>query len=156
MSRVQPKTIPAQERKELLDELWSLVVCLETRDEIENFFRDLLSETESVMLARRVRIARLLLEGKSYEDICELMNASEGTIASVHRWLQGRNEGYATILPRLEKELGTQRKEREKHIKQREAGSFEWLKKRYPLHFLLFNLLDLSDKPTTKRKKKKS
>lgn len=154
MPRVQPKTISREEKRELLNEFWSLVVLLDTREEIENFFKDLLSETESLMLARRIRIARLLLEGKSYEDIRIAMQTSYVTIAGVHRWLQGRNEGYARMLPRLEKELAVQKKAARSQHAQREVGSFEWLKKRYPLHFLLFNLLDLSERPTTTHKKK--
>lgn len=152
---MQPKTISKNEKNKLLNELWSLVTLLETKEEIENFFRDLLSETEAVMLARRIRIARLLLEGKSYEDIRNIMNASHITIAGIHRWLQGRDQGYALMLPRLKKELELQRKAKEREFRQKQPFTFEWLRRRYPLHFLLFNLLDLSEKPVTRRKKRK-
>ena len=144
MPRTQPKKIPYDERQKLLNELWSLVSLLKTREEIKNFFRDLLSETEEVMLARRIRIARLLLEGKSYENIRESMHTSYVTIAGVHRWLQRGSEGYKDMLPRLEKELEKQQNLQTKRREQREPFTFEWLKKRYPLHFLLFNLLDRS------------
>ena len=154
MPRIQPKTIPFSERRELLNELWSLVTLLETKEEIENFFKDLLSETELVMLSRRIRAARMLLEGKSYEDIREAMKMSYATIAGVHNWLQRGSKGYAQILPKLGKELVLQKKARQKQIVQREFGSFEWLKKRYPLHFLLFNLLDLANTPTSKRRRR--
>ncbi len=154
MPRVQPKTISKDERRNLLNELWSLVILLETREQIENFFRDLLSETEAIMLARRIRIARFLLEGKSYDDIRNAMHTSHITIAGVHKWLQGRDGGYAQILPRLKKELELQQKAGERELQQRQPLTFGWLKKRYPLHFLLFNLLDSSEKPATKRKKR--
>lgn len=144
MPRVQPKTIPYGERQTLLNELWSLVALLKTKEEIRNFFRDLLSETEELMLARRIRIARFLLEGKSYENIRENMHASDVTIAGVHRWLQRGSEGYKNMLPQLEKELEKQRNQQIKQREQRQPFTFAWLKKRYPLHFLLFNLLDSS------------
>lgn len=152
MPRKQPKYIDADEKQYLLNEFWSMVLLLETRDEIKNFFRDLLSETEAIMLARRIHIARMLLQGESYDDIQKELKAGSGTIASVHRWLQGRNEGYAKLLPKLEKELVLQSKERQKKSAQAEFGSFEWMKRRYPMHYLLFNLLDLKDQPRTKRK----
>ncbi len=154
MSRVQSKKIPKNEKQELLNEFWSLVVLLKTREEIENFFRDLLSESETIMLARRIRVAKMLLQEKSYEDISKGMQMSHITIANVHKWLQGRNEDYTQIFPRLVKELEAQKKTKAKKIAQQEVGSFQWIKKRYPLHFLLFNLLDeFSEKPAAKRKK---
>lgn len=151
MPRVQPKTISKSEKYELLNELWSLVALLKTREEIKNFFRDLLSETEEVMLARRIRIARFLLEGKSYENIRESMHTSYVTIAGVHRWLQRGSEGYKNMLPQLEKELEKQRNQQAKTREQRQPFTFAWLKKRYPLHFLLLNLLDSSGKDRKSR-----
>ncbi len=153
MSRTQPKKISGNEKKDLLDELWSMITLLETKKEIENFFCDLLSESESIMIARRIRIARMLLEGKSYDIINNSMNAGYGTIANVHQWLQGKNEGYLLVLPRLKKELLKKMKKREKQMEQKQSFSFEWIKKRYPLHFILYNILDKSDDLTTKRKK---
>ena len=100
MPRVQPKTISKEDKRQLLNEFWDLVELARTRRDIENFFRDLLSETEAVMLARRVRIAKMLLDERTYDDIRKTMNTSYVTIASVHRWLQGRNEGYMAILSR--------------------------------------------------------
>lgn len=152
MPRKQPKTLSREDRDELLDELWSMITLLNTKEEIENFFKDLLSETEAVMLARRIRIARFLLEGKSYDDITELMNAGPTTIASVHRWLQGSNEGYIKALPRLKKELEKKEHRKKKNQRLKDPFSLERMKKRYPFHFLLLNMLDLRDDETTKRK----
>ena len=153
MSRKQPKNLTRKEREELLDELWSMVILLNTKEEVKNFFKDLLSETESVMLARRIRVARLLLEGKSYDEIQEVMKSGPGLIANVHRWLQGDNRGYITLVPRLEKELKKADNREKKREKLKDPFSLERLKKRYPLHFLLLNLLDLKDGETLKRSK---
>lgn len=145
MSRMQPKSLSKQELNEFFEEFWTMVASLETKDEVKNFFRDLLSETEALMLARRIRIAKLLLRGISYEDITKTIRASEGTIAHVHRWLQSGFGGYKTSLPRLEqileKKILAEKKKREQMI----PYSFAWLKRRYPLHFLLFNLFDRGD-----------
>ena len=154
MPRVQPRNLSPDEKQDLLDEFWNTVLLLETKEEIENFFRDLLSETEAVMISRRVRIARLLLEGRSYDDIQDLLHTSPTTIADVHDWLQKDDDVCVAILQKLQKELARKRKLRSKESAQREYGSFEWLKKRYPMHFLLFNLLDLRDRPQTRRGKR--
>lgn len=154
MPRKQPKTISKRERDDLLDELWSMVILLNTKEEVKNFFKDLLSETESIMLARRIRIARFLLEGKSYDEIQEVMKSGPGTIAGVHRWLQGSNQGYLKVVPRLRAELDKKINRQEKAEKLKDPFSLERLKKRYPLHFLLLNLIDLKDSETKVRKLK--
>lgn len=141
MARKQPKSIPYNERKQMLSTLWTMIALLETRDDVENFFRDLLSETEAIMLARRIMIATHLLEGASYDDICTDLKASPVTVASVHRWLQ-QGRGYQNLLPKLQKEQERQEKVLEKKFASREQSPFEWMKRKYPLHFLLFNLID--------------
>lgn len=146
MPRVQPKSLSRKELSEFFEEFWAMVASLETKDEVRNFFRDLLSETEALMLARRLRIAKLLLKGISYEDITKAIHASEGTIAQVHRWVQSGFGGYKASLPRLEQILEKREKARENQREQMVPYSFAWLKRRYPLHFLLFNLFDQDNK----------
>lgn len=142
MPRIHPKTISFEEKKKLLNELWSMVALLENRDQVENFFKDLLSESEAIMLARRIRIARFLLDGRRYDDIKRNMNAGDGTIASVHQWLHGGNGGYKNVIPKLEKELERRMRSTQKSTNDYMPYTFAWLKKKYPLHFLLFNLID--------------
>ncbi len=142
MPRTQPKNLNGKERMKLLDELWTMIALLETRQEVKNFFKDLLSETEAIMLARRIHIAKLLLQGWTYEDISAELKTSYVTIGSVHRWLQGGFGGYTKLLPRLEKEIKRREKLREKKQEAHAPFTFEWIKRKYPLHFLLFNLVD--------------
>lgn len=142
MPRVQPKSLSRKELSDFFEEFWTMVASLETKDEVRNFFRDLLSETEALMLARRIRIAKLLLKGISYEDITKAIHASEGTIAQVHRWLQSGFGGYKASIPHLEQILEKRGEARKKKREQAVPYSFAWLKRRYPLHFLLFNLFD--------------
>lgn len=152
MPRVQPKSLSRKELSEFFEDFWTMVASLETKDEVRNFFRDLLSETEALMLARRIRIAKLLLKGTSYEDITKAMRASEGTIAQVHRWLQSGFGGYKVSLPHLEQILEKREEARKKKYEQMVPYSFAWLKRRYPLHFLLFNLFGQDGEGKTKKK----
>lgn len=93
------------ERNKLLGEFWTTVSLLETVDEVKSFFKDLLSETEAVMLARRLKIAQLISAGWNYEKIEKALHTSSNTIAAVHAWLDGGFGGYALGLARLKKEL---------------------------------------------------
>ncbi len=155
MPRVKPKSIGLEERNKLLGEFWTMVALLESREEVKNFFKDLLSETEAIMLARRIQIAKMLLVDSSYEEIRHKLQAGESTIASVHRWLQSGFGGYEKLLPRLQKELERKNKVVRQKLKSREPFTAEWLKRKYPLHYLLVNLLDwIALKPPKKLRKR--
>jgi len=119
-----------------------MIALLESRDEVKNFFKDLLSETEAIMLARRIQIAKMLLEGFGYEEIQKSLKTSGNTIASVHRWLQGGFGGYEKLVPRLQKELKRREEIVRRNKETRVPYSREWLKRKYPLHYLLVNLID--------------
>ena len=56
--------------------------------EAANLIRDLLSEQEAIMLARRLQIARYLNDGLTYADIREEIKVSDPTISRVQTWLQ--------------------------------------------------------------------
>ncbi len=99
-----------KERQKLLSEFWTSVFLMDTVEETRSFFKDLLSETEEVMLARRLKIARLIYEGKSYDAIEKLMRAGPGTIASVHAWLDGGFGGYIKAIQKFEQERGKRKK----------------------------------------------
>lgn len=154
MPRKQPKTLSHEERTKLLDELWTMIALLESREEVKNFFKDLLSETEALMLARRIQIAKLLLRGVGYDEIKEKLNTGYSTIAGVHRWLQSGSGGYEKVMPRLEKELERRETVKIKKTKERIPYTGEWLKRRYPLHFLLLNVIDWSASRPSKKLRK--
>ncbi len=103
MPRVKPGSVKKEDRDKLLNEFWVSVSLLRSKEEIKNFFRDLLSESEALMLARRFEIAKLILEDKSYLEIREKLGAGFSTIGVVHSWLQGGFGGYKKLIDRLEK-----------------------------------------------------
>lgn len=72
--RFNPKTLNSDERMKLLDLLWTSIAELENREEVKNFFKDLLSESEAIMLSRRILIAKKLLEGDDYGKIIFVAN----------------------------------------------------------------------------------
>ncbi len=142
MPRSKPQQLETKERYTLLNEFWTTIALLENVDEIKNFFKDLLSETEALMLARRFRIAQLIYAGWSYEKIEKSLHTSTATIATVHSWLDGGFGGYIGGMARLKVELKRQESIQTKKKQATDPSSFEYLKKKYPLHFLLFNIAD--------------
>ena len=153
MSKVNPRKLDSKSKMKYLDLLWTSIAQLETRDEVKQFFKDLLSESEAIMLARRIEIAKRLLEGKSYDSIAEKLKVGKDTIGRVQRWLTSGFGGYEKAVAGFNKELKN-RFDKLKNTDIAEPYSFAWLRKKYPLHFLLFNLIsddknsgkDLKDK----------
>ena len=143
MPRKKPQTVAQGEQKKLITDLCQTIAALKDEKQVKRFLTDLLSDTEMLMLARRIRIARLLLEGHSYEEIADLLGASPNTVAQVHRWLQKDTND----LKKLEKQLAPMLSEKSRrnidHIYKEhpKPGTMAWMRERYPMHFLFFNLL---------------
>ena len=86
------------------------------------------------MLGRRILIARSLLRGESTLEIGHRMKVGYDTVYRVERWLQDALPGYENAIAGLEAEI-KRRKLKQERV---EPFAYGWLKKKYPLHFLLF------------------
>lgn len=89
------------DHQQLLRDFFLAVANLKNTHEVANFFKDLLSVTETTMLARRLKVAQHLEAGKTYDEISRQLDISKTTISRVQRWLQEGHHGYQTALSRL-------------------------------------------------------
>jgi len=106
---------------------------MQDKQQIETFLNALLTPSEKLMFGRRIWIAKLLLQGKSHSEIGMELEVGTSTILRVNRWLKKQ-------MPEYEKYI---QKQRRNTIRSNcDPFSFGALKKRYPMHFLLFNLAD--------------
>lgn len=126
------KDLTKSEYMVTLDSLYTAASSLTGRDAVKAFLRDLLTQSERVMLGRRVVIARLLLAGETYDRICERVRVGKGTVSRVDKWLNDQFPGYEKAIAGLEKEM------QERKAARPESFTYAALKKKYPLHFLLF------------------
>lgn len=76
------------------------IMLLKTPEEMEKFFRDLLTENELIEFGGRWKVARMLWDKESYVDIAEETGLSSTTIARVSKWLNSGKDGYKLILKR--------------------------------------------------------
>lgn len=81
--RLKPKDLRAVEQA-----LWDALAAFTTRQEVERFLRKLLTRSERVMLGRRIQIAKMILQDRTFEDIKRELRAGESTIRSVYEWLE--------------------------------------------------------------------
>ena len=93
---------------------------LKTREEMFSFLFKLLTQSEVLMLARRLQIAIMLIEGGGYEAIRKRMGVSHRTISDVEKWLNENEKRKGMI----ENKIKTMREKSEKNIKtQKNSGS---------------------------------
>lgn len=131
------KELTDEQRIETLDALYTAASSLKGRSAMKLFLRDLLTESERIMLGRRIIIARKLIAGELYDSIEEELRVGRDTIWRVQRWLFDQLPGYEKAIAEMEKEFAG-RKQRYEDKKLYATSALYRLKKKYPLHFLLF------------------
>jgi TrpR-related protein YerC/YecD len=141
MGRFHLNKLPKEKRIQMIAEFYDVIASLRNREEVRLFFKDLLNADEIATFMRRIEVATLLLSGYTYEQIAELLGVGRGKVTNVQKVLAKGGEGYKLVIKRLlevrKRRLKIQRK-RTKAL----LSDFERLKQRYPLYFLLFNLID--------------
>ena len=65
------------QRKACLGDFYSIVGSLQGYDEAKNFFKDLLTTSEMIMISRRIQIARQLMKGWTHEQIRENLGSGK-------------------------------------------------------------------------------
>ena len=86
------------------DILYQAILTLKDMDECRRFFQDLCTVSELRAMEQRMEVALLLNEGMIYSDILERTGASSATISRVNRALMYGEDGYQTVIPRLQEE----------------------------------------------------
>ncbi len=91
-------------KNETVDALFDAILSLESREECYAFFEDLCTVKEISDMAQRLEAAKLLLGGRTYDQIVKEVEISTATISRVKRCLNYGADGYKLILTRLYKE----------------------------------------------------
>ncbi len=131
MARFNLYKLSSQEQQKLLDRFFVAATSLGSFEEIKNFFNDLLHPQEIAMLARRLKIAEMLSDKETYDEISRRMRVGYTTIAKVHRWVNANRGGYRIAVERLKKFDNRQSRKDLKESKALRPG-WERVKKIYP------------------------
>lgn len=84
----------------ILDDFYQVILSLNDVDECRAFFRDLFTMQEQINFSQRIQVARLLMEGKTYETIRREVSVSSATITRINTCLQFGTGGYRKMLSR--------------------------------------------------------
>jgi len=101
MSKVTPIKIPYKTRKNLQKRLFEKMSKLNTSREIEKFMADLLTESELVMVTRRLQVAKMLLQDALYEEIKHELGVGFSTIIAVRKKIESGGGGYINFIQEL-------------------------------------------------------
>ncbi|PAB59254.1 YerC/YecD family TrpR-related protein [Anaeromicrobium sediminis] len=99
-------TYDSKLKSEFIDELFDAFMLLESKEEYYRFFEDICTIKEIQSLAQRLKVAKLLREKKTYNEIEEITGTSTATISRINRCLSYGADGYNLVLDRLEKKEG--------------------------------------------------
>lgn len=91
------------QKEELLIDFCEALTALKNSTEAAQFLKDLLGPQEIEMLAKRLAVAKRLIEGKTYGEIQTELKVSQGTIGRVNLWLQMSGAGYRLVAQRTKK-----------------------------------------------------
>lgn len=85
--------------QKMIDEMYSLIASLKSADDCRDLFSDMCTNKEIEQMAQRIRAARLLIDGKTYNQVIEETDISSATLSRVSRCVQYGN-GYSKFLKR--------------------------------------------------------
>ena len=86
---------------EIIDEMYELIVSLKTVEDCRDLFGDMCTNKEIEQMAQRIKAARLLMSGKTYNQVIEETDISSATLSRVSRCVQYGN-GYSKLLKQSE------------------------------------------------------
>ena len=79
-------------------ELYNAILSLDNEDECRLFFEDICTMKELETMTQRLQVAKMLLGGKTFNEIVQATGASTTTISRVNRCLNYGDGGYKNII----------------------------------------------------------
>lgn len=92
-----------QGQEDLIFDLINAFTLIRSPMDTALFLQDLLTEKEVRNLAKRLRIAKLILRGGTNDEIVNEMHCSMATISKVRMWLGNAGEGFRKVIQQLPK-----------------------------------------------------
>ena len=136
-----PKNISDREKALLDSALHAAIDKFNSRGGVEAFVSEVMTESEKQNIGRRLLIAQLVLRGHTYYEVNELISISPNTFSNSRKWLQD-------VFPDYKSTLQKKPRKSQRQINNHNPTSFAHMKKKYPMHFLFFNITEklLSDR----------
>lgn len=86
-----------EELKKDIKELFELILTLKTQEDCEKLFDDLCTYKELEAMAQRVKAAKMIMKGNTYEQIIKETEISSATLSRVSKCVKYGN-GYKNFI----------------------------------------------------------
>lgn len=103
MPQVSKRVLKPEVKKDLLDSLSYTIKELKTKNEVDSFLSSALTDTERVMVAKRVLTAFLLTNNVEEKKIGDTLKLTPSTITRLKMWINIRREGFDLVFSKLNK-----------------------------------------------------
>ena len=90
-----------EQDKKYYDNFVKALLLLDNEEEVKHFLEDVCTIKEIQDMTHRLEVARLLSEGKVFNDISKETSTSSATIGRVNKCLMYGPGGYKLVLERL-------------------------------------------------------
>lgn len=87
-----------------MEKLYKAILSLDSIEECQKFFEDICTIKELQDISQRLQVAKMLKEGRSYQEVSRETGASTATISRVNKCLVYGNGGYSAILSKMDEE----------------------------------------------------
>jgi TrpR-related protein YerC/YecD len=91
------KVALGKDQKLIVDSFYKI----KTKKNLALFIADLLTEEEVLDLAQRLKIAQLILAGKTYDEIANQISVSSSTISKIGQVIKFGKGGFKLIQPKV-------------------------------------------------------
>lgn len=136
-----------RDHEDLIIDLVNAIVGAKSIGDAALFLQDLLTKSEIKMLAKRLRIAKLLLAGMTYREIEMQLHVGHSTVAKIGIWLSEKGDGFRKTTEMLPK--------RQDEKDWLERSEWDSIKRRYSLYFWPELLLEEIVKSANERQKQR-
>lgn len=132
MPKVKVYSVDKKEKQKIIAELFEIFVELRTRNDVFTFLLGLFTPSEVLMIARRIQVVKMIIDGNNYDEIRKKLKVSNQTITKMEHWLRNDDEKTDFIV----KKIGISKK----NVLKNKIQSSNMLDK-YPHHKFLKDLL---------------
>ena len=87
----------SSDMREDISALFEILAKINEKEDVEIFLEDLCTYKELESMAQRVKAAKMLLEGNTYEEIIKKTNISSATLSRVSKCVK-YGKGYKKII----------------------------------------------------------
>ena len=104
MTHVSRKKLPDKVLRQILDSFLFVLTSTKKKEEMSKFLDAFLSNTEKIMLAKRLAIVFLLSEAVEETKISETLLVTQSTVSRIKLWYETKGSGYKIAITKLKKQ----------------------------------------------------